>query len=115
MRMIENIGTDRVLGNALPKPSAGFTRRCGLRQDVALRVRRACSPTRNGRANAFAAFQPGAEACDAGPAPLAGGLLGDDSDRKQRCALQSRGLAVALFKRKPGYWRSRGEAVDSFE
>ena len=41
--------------------------------------------------------------------------LGDDSDRKQRCALQSRGLAVALFKRKPGYWRSRGEAVDSFE
>jgi hypothetical protein len=108
MRLIKNIGADRVLDQLQPQLPAGAkvdVATDGLSLfafDELARLLTAAGSTRLLLSSPAPKPRPrvpgfdGALAVD--PDPLAGGLLGDDVDRERRNALRARGLAADLFQ-----------------
>lgn len=108
MRLIKNVGADRVLDHVQPQLPAG------AKVDVATdglslfafdelsRLLTAAGPTRlllSSPTPKPRARTPGFEgAIPVDPDPFAGGLLGDDVDRERRNALRARGLAADLWQ-----------------
>ena len=104
MRLIKNVGADRVLDHLQPQLPAG------ARVDVATdglslfafdelaRLLTAAGPTRLLLSSTAPKPRPRVPGFDSPPAvdpdPHASGLLGDDLDRERRNALRARGLAV---------------------
>lgn len=108
MRLIKNVGADRVLDHLQPQLPAGATvdvATDGLSLfafDELARLLTAAGPTRillssppPKPRSRYPGFQ-GAIPVD--PDPFAGGLLGDDVDRERRNALRARGLAADLLQ-----------------
>ena len=108
MRLIKNVGADRVLDHLQPQLPAG------ARVDVATdglslfafdelaRLLTAAGPTRLLLSSPAPKPRPRVPGFDNPPAvdpdPLAGGLLGEDVDRARRNALRARGLAADLLQ-----------------
>ena len=116
MRLIKNIGTDRVLDclqsrmrtrARLDAASDGLSL---FAFDVLARLLAAAGPTRLLLSNVLPKVQKHGIAHDAAPEtgadPLARGLLGDDADRERRNGLQARGLAADLL-----HWLDRAAQV----
>ena len=112
MRLIKNIGTDRVLDHVSPHLQPGSrvdAASDGLSLfgfDALARLLAAAGPTRLLLSNPAPKFSrpvgihsnSSERAPEVEIDPLAGGLLGDDSDRERRNALQARGLAADLLQ-----------------
>ncbi len=108
MRLIKNVGADRVLDHLRPQLPAG------ARVDVATdglslfafdelaRLMAAAGPTRLLLSSTAPKPRPRVPGFDSPPAvdpdPHASGLLGDDLDRERRNALRARGLAADLLQ-----------------
>ncbi len=108
MRLIKNVGADRVLDqiqSQLPAGAKVDVATDGLSLfafDELAHLLTAAGPTRLLLSSPAPKPRPRAPGFDGAlavdPDPLAGGLLGDDVDRERRNALRARGLAADLFQ-----------------
>jgi len=108
MRLIRNVGSDRVLDHLAPsiQPASQVDAASdGLSLfafDALARLLASAGATRLLLSNLATAAPKAAGShsvpADAEPNPLARGLLGDDADRERRNALQARGLAADLLQ-----------------